>query len=180
VDGSPYREWKAKSLPRPEKIVIIASVKRRNGEDAIVELPAQVHVVDGDDMDWGDETPEFVAIRNSPWDNDTLDGPFDVAGFLLNATFRASDDSESDSWDTQRDFFEQLVQREVDGYFRGPRAALMGILRNSLSWEVRHYAKQLGVSEIHFKRQGDEHNSWKVELILPDEPPAVTAPNVEN
>lgn len=166
VDELPYDEWKTKSLPRPEKIAIIATIKRRNLDKTAIGLAAAIHVVDGDDIDYGDEAPTFVAIRNSPWDNDTLTGPFDIAQFLFDATFRSSDDAESDSWDTQSDYYESHVRREVDDYFRGPQAALLGILHNSLPWEARDYAKRVGVEEIRFRRESADGNIWKVELVL--------------
>lgn len=168
VDGSPYDDAAGKSLPRPEKLTITATIKQLNVPDTSVDLPAAIHVVDGDDVDYGDEAPVFVAVRNSPWDNDTLTGPFDIAQFLFAATFRSSDDVESDSWDTQSDYYRDHIQREVDEYFRGPRAALLGILQNGLSWEARDYARRIGVEEIRFKRQGADGGSWKVELIPTD------------
>ena len=151
---------KAKSLPRPEKIAIIGTIKQRNLEDTAIVLAAAIHVVDGD------EAPTFVAIRNSPWDNDTLTGSFDIAQFLFGATFRSSDDIESDSLDTQSDYYRTHVRREVDDYFRRPQAALLGILHNSLPWEARDYAKRIGVEEIHFRRENAEGNNWKAELVL--------------
>ncbi|MBB6143695.1 hypothetical protein HNQ77_001644 [Silvibacterium bohemicum] len=169
VEGLPYAEWEKKSLPRPEKIVVTAIIKQSDTADAVVDLPAAIHVVDGDDVDWGDEAPVFVAVRNSPWDNDALAGPFDIAQFLFDATFRSSEDVEADSWDTQRDYYDAHVQREVDDYFRGPRAALMGILENSLSWDARRYAKQVGVQEIRFKTNGAAADGWKIELVFPDD-----------
>lgn len=169
VDGLTYDEWKAKSLPRPEKIAIIATIKKLDAADTRVDLSAPIHVVDGDDLDYRDDAPVFVAIRNSPWDNDTLTGPFDIAQFLFDATFCSSDDVESDSWDTQRDYYAGHVQREVDEYFRGPQAALLGILQNGLPWDAREYARQIGVDEIRFKRHGVDGYGWEVELVLADD-----------
>jgi hypothetical protein len=73
------------------------------------------------------------------------------------------------SWDTQKDYYEAHIQREVDEYFRGPKAALMGILRESLSWEARRYAGEAGVEEIRFKRPGEGERDWKIELVLSGE-----------
>ncbi len=171
LDGSCFDEWEAKLLPRPEKITITGKIGRSIVPDTLIQLPADIHVVDGDDVDYGDEAPKFVAVRNSPWDNDTLTGPFDVSQFLFDATFRSSDDVESDSWDTQSDYYRDHIQREVDEYFRGPRAALLGILQKGLSWEAREYARRVGVDEIRFKRQGADGYGWKAELILTDVQP---------
>jgi hypothetical protein len=169
VDGSPYDDWAGKSLPRPGKITITATIRQLNMPDTSVDLPAAIHVVDDDDVDYGDEAPVFVAVRNSPWDNDTLTGPFDVAQFLFDATFRSSDDVDSDSWDTQSDYYKDHIQREVDEYFRGPRAALLGILQNVLPWEARDCARRIGIEEIRFKRQGADGSSWRAELITSED-----------
>jgi hypothetical protein len=177
VDGIPYETWIEGSLPRPEKILITPTIKQSNLEDTRLGFKALLHLVDGDDVDYGDEAPEFVAIRNSPWDNDELNGPFDISQFLFDATFRSSDDIEADSWDTQKDYYEAHIQREVDEYFRGPKAALMGILRESLSWEARRYAGQAGVDEIRFKRPGEGESGWKIELVLAGDQPAPMNPN---
>jgi hypothetical protein len=172
VDGNPHETWLEGLFPRPEKMVITATIKQSKLSDTFVDLPAIIHVVDGDELEYGDEAPTFVAIRHSPWDNDELSGPFDISAFLFDATFQSSDDIEADSWDTQRDNYDAHVQREVDEYFRGPRAALMGILRNSLSWEARKYAGQAGVEEIRFKREGEAGRDWKIELVLGNDQPA--------
>lgn len=177
VDGIPYETWIDGSLPRPEKILITPTIKQSNLADTRVGFKALIHLVDGDDVDYGDEAPEFVAIRNSPWDNDELNGPFDISQFLFDATFRSSDDIEADSWDTQKDYYEAHIRREVDEYFRGPKAALMGILRESLSWEARRYAGQAGIDEIRFKRPGEGESGWKIELIQSGDQPAPTSPN---
>jgi hypothetical protein len=177
VDGISYEAWIEGSLPRPEKILITPTIKQSNLADTRIGLKALIHLVDGDDVDYGDEAPEFIAIRNSPWDNDELNGPFDISQFLFDATFRSSDDIEADSWDTQKDYYEAHIQREVDEYFRGPKAALMGILRGSLSWDARRYAGQAGVDEIRFKRPGEGESGWKIELIQSGDQPAPTSPN---
>jgi len=177
VDGIPYETWIEGSLPRPEKILITPTIKQSSLADTRIGLNALIHLVDGDDLDYGDEAPKFVAIRNSPWDNDDLNGPFDISQFLFDATFRSSDGIEADSWDTQKDYYEAHIQREVDEYFRGPKTALMGILRESLSWEARRYAGQAGVDEIRFKRPGEGESGWKIELVLVDDQPATANPN---
>jgi hypothetical protein len=177
VDGTPYETWLERPLPRPEKMVITATIKQSKVSDTFFDLPAIIHVVDGDELEYGDEAPTFLAIRHSPWDNDELSGPFDISAFLFAATFQSSDDIEADSWDTQKDNYDAHIQREVDEYFRGPRAALMGILRNSLSWEARKYAGQAGVEEIRFKREGEAARDWKIELLLSNDQPAQTNAN---
>jgi hypothetical protein len=154
-----------------------ATIKQSNLADTLIDLQAIIHLVDGDDVDYGDETPEFFAIRNSPWDNDDLNAPFDICSFLFDATFRSSDNIEADSWDTQKDYYEAHIQREVDEYFRGAKAALMGILQESLSWEARRYAGEAGVDEIRFKRPGEGESGWRIELVLSGNQPAPTSPN---
>jgi len=122
-----------------------------------LRLPALIHVEQSDGIN-------FVAISESPWDNDELAGPFSVEEFLLCATFCASDDfGECDSWQTQKDAYDEEVEREVNGYFRGPRATLVSILRKAIEWEADRLANQLGINEIRFKRTSS--HQWDVELM---------------
>ena len=174
VDDVTFVDWQGQSLQRPEKIEILVAVTQTSQPDSIVRLPATIHVVDGDDLDYSDDAPEFVAVRDSPWDNDNLDGPFDVVDFLLHATFRSSDDAGADSWDTQQDYHQGHIEHQVNLYFRGPRAALLALLQDALSWDVRQYANQVGVSEIRFLKPAADEHGWRVELLVPGSSSAST------
>jgi hypothetical protein len=97
VDGVPYADW-PDTAERPAKIEIEITIAESAQEERSVCLPGLIHVE-------SDERNEiiFVAVRNSPWDNDDLSGPFSVADFLLSATFCPSDDyGESDIWNTKK------------------------------------------------------------------------------
>ncbi len=170
IDGTPYPEWARRSLPRPDAIEIVVTAKQSGQSDSILRFPSSIHVVDGDEIDWDDEQPVFVALKASPWDNDKLEGPFDVTGFLLWATFQSSEDRTADSWETQRERYQGEVERKADLYFRGARAALLGLLQEALTWDARQYAKEARVREIRFRQQSPDGNSWDVELIEDDEP----------
>jgi hypothetical protein len=172
IDGTPYSEWAKLSLPRPDAIEIVVTMEQFGKSDSTLRLPAHIHVVDGDDIDWNDEQPVFVAVKKSPWDNEKLDGPFDVTDFLLWATFQSSDDRTADSWETQRERYQGEVERKADLYFRGARAALLGLLQEALTWDARQYAKEAGVCEIRFRQQTPNGDSWDVELIENDRPNA--------
>jgi hypothetical protein len=164
VDDVSFVNWQTQSLPRPEKIELLVALTQTHQPDSVVRLPATIHVVDGDDLDYSDGSAKFVAVRNSPWDNDNLDGPFDVVDFLLHATFLSSDDAGADSWDTQQDYHQGHIEHEVNLYFRGPQAALLALLQDALSWDMRQYANQVGVTEIRFLKPGTDERSWRVEL----------------
>ena len=111
-------------------------------------------------------------MRQSPWDNDDLAGPFSVTDFLVCATFCASDDwGESDSWQTQKDAYDEDIERRVNAYFRGPKASLMAILRTAIEWEADRLAEQLGVVEIRFTRS--TAHVWNAELIRSQAPVSV-------
>jgi hypothetical protein len=127
------------------------------GTSQDVRLPAVIHV----DSDSYNEV-QFVAIRNSPWDNDDLEGPFSVEDFLMAATFSSSDDFDADSWNTQEDGYRNEVKQTINEYFRGPRASLRGILRGAITWQASRLADQVGVREIRFKRNGHD---WDIELF---------------
>jgi DNA polymerase III delta prime subunit len=69
---------------------------------------------------------------------------------------------ESDSWQTQKDAYDEDIERRVNAYFRGPKATLMAILRTAIEWEVDRLAEQLGVVEIRFTRS--TAHVWNAEL----------------
>lgn len=155
-------DWSNPDKERPAKIEIDALVEQRGQPIRRLRLPTFLHV----DCD---EELRFVAVQNSPWDNDELKGPFSIADFLVMATFRSSEDVEADSWQTQKEYWDEVVEREVNGYFRGPRATLLAMLHKAIEWEPDRLCETLGVVEIHFKREG---RVWNVALI--------TAPSSES
>jgi hypothetical protein len=108
---------------------------------------------------------EFVAIKNSPWDNDDLKGPFPIEEFLAWATFCASEDPDQGSWRTQKDSYDEAIEREVNEYFRGPRPALLEILHKTLDWQARHLAEKLDLQEIRYKRPAPGNSTWEIELV---------------
>lgn len=148
-------DWSKPDNERPGKIEIDAMVEQRGTGVRRLRLPTFLHV-DGDDE------LRFVAVKNSPWDNDELKGPFSIADFLIMATFRSSEDVEADSWQTQKEYWAEVVERAVNGYFRGPRATLLAMLHKAIEWEPERLCRELGVVEIRFKREG---RTWNVELI---------------
>jgi hypothetical protein len=164
IDSIEYQDWR-KTETRPVKIEVNVTIAQSGESDRDICLPASIHV---DSEEYNDAS--FVAVRQSPWDNDALDGPFDVVEFLMWATFLASDDSESDSWDTQRDSYANWLRRQANEYFRGPRATLLAVLRDAIDWESRQLAQQIGVVEIRFKKSASD-STWDIELVSP---PAAT------
>jgi len=160
VDGVLYDDWPEGS-ERPAKIQIEVTIAESGQPERSIRLPTLIHAPT-DELD----EISFVAVRNSPWDNDDLDGPFSVADFLIWATFRASDDlGECDSWNTQMDYYGKTIEREVNAYFRGPKASLLAILRDVIDWDANRIAEQLGVKEIHFRRTAPSGSGWDIELV---------------
>lgn len=159
VDSIDYEEWVKTESPRPSKIEVEVTIEEPNTPTRSISLPASVHV-DSESMN----EARFIAIRNSPWDNAALDGPFPINTFLFWATFSPSDDCDADSWDTQERDYREMIEREVNECFRGPRETLIAILQNAIDWEAQRLAQNLQVTEIHFKQSG---HSWQVELISP-------------
>lgn len=164
VDGVLHQEREEDNTERPREILVKLTIEQQGHEDMHLDLPAAIHVLDGMEVFDGYEPPSFLAVRDSPWDNETLSGPFDVAQYLVSATFSPGDDVECDSYETQRHDFERHVDRVVNEYFRGPRAALMAALEDCLSWEARRYAEQAGVKEIRFRKQEETDRGWALEL----------------
>ena len=162
LDGTLYDEWRNNSQERPQRIELELTIQYQGGGFRDIRLPALIHVDPSDGCD-------FVAVKASPWDNDDMAGPFPVSDFLIAATFFASDDwGEADSWQTQYDAYEEEVERQVNAYFRGPRATLVAILRKAIEWQVDSLAEQLGITELRFLRKSK--HEWDVQLIAPESP----------
>lgn len=166
LDGIPYKEWTA-DRGRPERIEVEITIEKAGGPERHVRLNAFIHV-DSEATVWNEAC--FVAVKNSPWDNDGLNGPFCVTAFVMSATFCPSDDSEADSWETQRDNYEEALEREVNGYFRGPKATLLAILQRAIDYEASRLAEEIGVAQIRFKRPTEGSYGWSVELVDTDQP----------
>jgi hypothetical protein len=172
VDGVEYEAWKPDG-GRPEKIEVEVSIAQTDMPERRVRVNALIHV-DFEASIW--DGPCFVAVKNSPWDNASLTGPFCVVGFIVSATFCPSDDSGSDSWDTQYDEHVEQIQREVSQYFRGPKATLLAILRDAIDYEASRIAETLGVHEIRFTRFSGSP-AWSVQLGFADTTAAGTSEN---
>jgi hypothetical protein len=165
LDGIPYEEWTKPEEDRPQRIEIVITLEESGNPSRQLHISALIHVDQSDGC-------SFVAVRQSPWDNDDLAGPFSVTDFLVCATFCASDDwGESDSWQTQKDAYDEDIERRVNAYFRGPKATLIAILRTAIEWEADRLAEQLGVVEIRFTRS--TAHVWNAELIRSQAPVSV-------
>lgn len=158
ADGVPFDLWAASRAGRPKEMEMEVTVANPGRRVSAIRFPVEVHVCSEDGL-------EFTAVQNSPWDNDELDGPFDIVDFLIWATFQYHDDCESNSWETQMETHRADIQRKVNEYFRGPRAALLAILRDAISWDAWQYVKQTGVREIRFRRKEEEACCWEIHLI---------------
>ena len=160
LDGVLYDDW-PETAERPTTIEIEATIAQAGQAERSVRLPALIHAQTTEPNEIS-----FIAVRNSPWDNDELNGPFSVADFLVWATFRASDDvGECDSWNTQMDYYGKTIERQVNAYFRGPKASLLAILRDAIDWDANRIAEQIGVKEIHFRRTASSGSRWEIELV---------------
>jgi hypothetical protein len=160
IDDLPSEDWPQGNSKRPEKIEIELRIVHPGETERRLRLPAWIHV-------FASEINEinFVAVRNSPWDNDDLAGPFSLLDFLMSASFCASDDGDSDSWLTQRDNHAAEVEREVNAHFRGHKATLLALLRKGIGWDADRLAAELGVQEIRFKRAASDPQRWEIDLI---------------
>jgi hypothetical protein len=159
LDGVLYDDW-PETAEWPAKIQIEVTIAKSGQAERNGRLPALIHAPTTELNEIS-----FVAVRNSPWDNDGLDGPFSVADFLVWATFRASDElGECDSWNTQMDYYGKTIERQVNAYFRGPKATLIAILRDAIDWDANRLAEELAVKEIRFKQDGAGRSGWRIEL----------------
>ena len=156
VDGTHYDERQS-GTARPERMEIEVTIEQRGTGQRTLRLPAMIHVDSENNYDL-----DFVSVNLSPWDNEELRGPFSIVDFLMSATFYASDDADCDSWETQLNAHQELVEREVNAYFRGPKATLIAILRTAIDWKARELAEQIGLKQIRFTRAAP--HDWHVEL----------------
>ena len=168
VDGDSIADWKARGVLRPRAMELKVFVEQADRPETVYRLPISIHVEDEEGLAWDGGAVDLLAVENSPWDNDKLKGPFDVVEFLIAATFCAGDDVECDSWETQKNEFQKDVERKVNEYFRGTRAALLALLEDALTWDVRNYAKEIGVQEIRFRKPAPDTYGWHVELVTDD------------
>lgn len=161
IDGVSVEEYELprSGAERPVRIEIEVAIEKLKEEARSLRLPVLIHV----DTSEVNEI-NFVAVKQSPWDNENLAGPFPIVDFLIWATFSAGDDVECDSWATQAENYEQDVKRIVNEYFRGPRATLLEILRNAVQWDASSLAERLGVTEIRFTRTASSPRDWNIEL----------------
>lgn len=166
VDAQPYQEWIKIAQARPTRLDIEIVVHQSGLAERRLVLPAQIHV-DSESIN----EPVFTAITNSPWDNNDLSEPFSMTDFLMWATFSSSDAfGECDSWETQRDEYQEAIERVVNEYFRGPRVALLFLLRQAIPWEAHTYLDELAINEIRLKR-GESRGQWDVEIDQPTSRP---------
>jgi hypothetical protein len=161
IDGEPAGTYMADGNRRPARIDLAVTVKQSGIVDRLLTLPAVIHVVDSDYNDIS-----FVAVKNSPWDNDDLAGPFAVDDFLTYATFLCWD--EGDTWDTQWDRHCSDVEDRVNEYFRGPRASLAALIYNRMAHEISHPAARLKVSQIKLTREPEHEHKWHIEFLDAD------------
>ncbi len=161
IDGMLGAEYLSSRDERPSRIDLSAIIEQEGREDRVLVLPAQIHV-DSEQYN----SLNFVAVKNSPWDNDELEGPFPVGDFLIYSTFSPSD--EGDLWETQMDAYFDEVEQITNEYFRGPRASLMALLRREFGRDASHLAARLNVSQITFTRDPEKQHKWNVELIGAD------------
>ncbi len=161
IHDAPDAEHSPDQDSRPNKIDLALTAQQQGRDDRIIELPAFLHV-DSDDLN----SVSFVAVKNSPWDNEQLEGPFPIEDFLIYATFSSSD--EGDSWDTQMDSYRRYVEQEVNQYFRGPRASLIALVQEGLGFDARTLAVELNVTQIRLVRDHVDDHKWLVELIGSD------------
>jgi hypothetical protein len=164
IDGVSTSDHPWSNKARCKKIDLALTIERADQDCELLTVPAFVHVE-------SDEPGaiSFVASENSPWDNYSLAGPFDIADFLVYATFSYWE--EGDTWEAQLGQHSRDVQQLVNEYFRRPRAGLVALLNAALTPDIRHLADQLKVCGIRLNRQESSERSWEPELVGVDGEP---------
>ena len=161
IDGLSTADHPLNTNVRPKTIELGLSIDRPGQDNELLTVPAFIHVESDEPCGIS-----FVAVENSPWDNDQLDGPFDVAEFLSYATFSYFE--EGDTLETQLNQHSSEIEHLVNEYFRGPRASLVALVKAALTPDVRHLADRLNVCTIMLTRDVPTSNAWKAELVGAD------------
>jgi hypothetical protein len=159
VDGVSFVEQETgEKHSRPTTIDVVVTIEQKGQEDRSIRLPALIHV-DTEQIN----DPSFVVVKDSPWDKDGA-SPFWLADCLMWATFLSSDDLECDSWQTQRDYYEGLIEETLSNYFKGPRGSFLVQLNRFLDSGIGQEATRLGLTEIKLSRTTSEGQCWNIEL----------------
>ena len=121
----------AAALPtRPAAIRIALAVRPASGVARTLDLPADL-VFAGEAWSWIDEAMPLVA-------QDSALQPHQLAELLLAGFFSPSDDADSDSWETQRNRFEEealhLATRLLLSDDEACRASIAEAVRRELIW----------------------------------------------
>jgi Histidine kinase-, DNA gyrase B-, and HSP90-like ATPase len=164
LDGVPYSECTAEMIQaRPKRIEAKIIIEQAGHEPHTICLPALVHVDIDDEECWRD--PAFVTVQGSPWEKGEP-GPFALDEFLMWATFMPSDDPDADSWQTQRDYHQDLVDEIICDYFHGPHGSLLAELRKFLDSRIIHQANKLEITDLRFRRTSE--GPWEIRLKRAD------------
>ena len=121
----------AATLPaRPAAIRIALAVRPASGPARIIDVPADL-VFAGEAWSWIDEAMPLVT-------EDSALLPHQLAALLMAGFFSPSDDADSDSWETQRNRFEEdalhLATRQLLSDDEACRASIAEAVRRELVW----------------------------------------------
>ena len=117
---------------RPEDILVTLTVQRHNGTTRTLVMATDV-VLAGEPWSWLHDAR--IVLRQ-----ETSMQPHELAALLESAYFSPSDDSESDSWETQREHFRQesatLSTRLLCGHDEAIRQSLLDATHRELRYLV--------------------------------------------
>ena len=121
----------AAPLPsRPAAIRIELAVRRASGPASTLDLPADL-VFAGEAWSWLDDAMPLVTV-------DSTLQPHELAELLRTAFFSPSDDADSDSWESQRDRFDEsalhLATRLLLSDEEACRSSISEAVRRDLLW----------------------------------------------
>ena len=126
----PARPGAARLPARPAAIRIELTMRPPTGNPATFDVPADLAFA-GEAWGWIDEALPLVTV-------DSALQPHELAELLRAGFFSPSDDADSDSWETQRDGFDEsalhLATRLLLSDDEAARASLAEAVRRELLW----------------------------------------------
>jgi len=115
--------------------------------------------------DWTGEDLLMFITRTSPWASRSNDEPFDLVDAAFHVAFSHNDSYDSDSYDSQRDYFYEEHRRNFLMVLGGDTAVIEAELAKVLrSWPLSSLLESEGIREVQLTSRPDG-NGWNVELI---------------
>lgn len=114
--------------------------------------------------DYSDQLMMFVT-RSSPWASKSATEPFSLVDAAFHVAFSFNDSGDSDSFDTQQEYFYEEFSRNFLTVLGGEKAVIESEIAKALqSWPLSSLLKSEGIHHINLTSRPDGHG-WSVALL---------------